>query len=229
MDDHSQPSIVNCDTTSSKNKSIYDAWAAKYENDIREWGYVLPEVVAKTLREQMQPLLDCNPQNGHRLRILDAGAGDGLSGVALRTAGFDRASTHLAGNDISPGMLEIAEGRRCYDDTELVDLNECPLLPYATDEFDAVTCTGTMTYINPKSGILEEFVRITRPGGYICYTNRTDKLDDWRGAESELERNGSWRKVAEPIGPIPYLPLNKEYGKDVEVVIFLYQVLESST
>ena len=67
---------------------------------------------------------------------------------------------------------------------------------------------GTMTYINPDSGLLEEFMRIARHGGLICYTNRTDKLADWKETELDLEMKGYWSKERE-IGPLPYLPLNR--------------------
>lgn len=164
----------------------------------------------------------CNPQE--KTRILDAGAGDGLSGLALRGAGFDEASTYIVGADVSPKMLEIAKDRGCYNETHTVDLNKP--LPYATDSFDCVACVGTLTYVDPQSGALEEFVRITRPGGLIIYTNRTDKLDDWIGIEEHLDSTGRWYAECDPIGPVPYLPKNKEYGRDVEAVIMLYRVLD---
>lgn len=158
------------------------------------------------------------------IKVLDSGAGDGLSGVALREAGFDTGSTFISANDISRGMLDIAKERKCYDEIKVVDLNKFPL-PYGEDEFDALTLTGAMTYVDPKSRMLEEFVRITKPGGLICYTNRTDKLGGWVKTEQTLEADGSWLKLEE-VGPISYLPLNYEYGKSIEVVIRLYQVCD---
>ena len=137
MDSYSNPSIVNCDTSSTKNARIYDAWAQNYAQDIRDWGYTLPEVVAQELHQCVKAELHKNS----KIRVLDAGAGDGLSGVALREAGFDESSAYISGNDISSAMLDIAKERKCYDDVKLVDLNKAPL-PYKTDEFDVVTCTG---------------------------------------------------------------------------------------
>ena len=133
---------------------------------------------------------------------------------------------YIAGNDISPRMLDIAKDRGCYDEIMLVDMNEKPL-PYDDNSFDFVTCIGTITYINPESGLLDEFVRITRPGGIVAYTNRTDKLDKWKKSELELERQGNWL-LEQKIGPIPYLPQNKEYCRDIEVVILIYRVLMKS-
>jgi len=81
-----------------------------------------------------------------------------------------------------------------------------------------------MTYVDPASKTLEEFVRVTKSGGYICYTNRTDKLKNWEAKEKSLEDEGKWKLVA-TIGPVPYLPDNPEYGSKVQVFLFLYQVL----
>ena len=93
----------------------------------------------------------------------------------------------------------------------------------STDEFDLVTCTSTMAYVDPRSGLLDKFVCIPQPDGLICYTNRTDKLDQWKEAELDLERKGTWCREG-LIGPPPYLPLNNEYGQEIEVVVFLYRV-----
>jgi predicted TPR repeat methyltransferase len=98
----SKPSIVNCGTESSKNKSLYDAWASNYEKDIRSYGYTLPEKVAKLLNEFMHEELKTQSCSDFpSIKVLDSGAGDGLSGMALRKYGF--ALSHISGNDISPG------------------------------------------------------------------------------------------------------------------------------
>ena len=61
-----------------------------------------------------------------------------------------------------------------------------------------------MTYVDPKSGILEEFARIVKVGGFVCYTNRTDKLEGWNEAEREAIKKGLWLLEYEGE-PIPYL------------------------
>ena len=99
---------------------------------------------------------------------------------------------------------------------------KCPL-PYSTDEFDSV-CFSTLLYVEPKPGLLEEYVRITRPGGLICCSICTDNLDEWEDAKIDLDRKLSWRLADEPYGPFPYLPPNQEYGDAIQVVVLLYEV-----
>jgi ubiquinone/menaquinone biosynthesis C-methylase UbiE len=66
-------------------------------------------------------------------------------------------------------VLELAKTRKCYEKVHVVDMNQLPL-PYPDDSFDAVTCVGTVTYLEPA--VLGKFVRITRSGrGLVCYTN----------------------------------------------------------
>lgn len=201
------PSIVGMGTDPKENLKVYDEWASRYEKDIRSWGYELPERVAKALPSHLSTAspADC--------KVLDAGAGDGLSGIALKEQGF----LHIEANDLSPNMLQIAKTRNCYEKLRVVDMKQVPL-PYPDDSFDVVTCVGTVTYLDPT--VLAEFVRITRTGGLVIYTNRTDKLDKWKEAE-DLQQQ--W-KVVHISDPIPYLPGNAEYGDKVQVTIRLFRV-----
>lgn len=211
----SQPSIVGLGTNSEENRSVYEGWAKNYENDVRKWGYNLPERAADLFREH---LCDATT-SGH---ILDAGAGDGLSGVALRKAGLDSTNFTISGVDYSAAMLKIAEERKCYDKVEVVDLQKP--LSYETNTFDAIFCIGTLTHLDPKAETLREFVRVTKPGGLVFYSNRTDKLGAFIHEEKRLEDEGKWEEVAK-VGPIPYLPNNPDYADKVLVILFIYRVL----
>lgn len=208
------PSIVGMGTSSVESRKVYDSWASNYEKDIRGWGYALPELCASLVKEHLS-----SPNGSH---ILDAGAGDGLSGVALREAGLADGAVTITAIDISAKMLNIAGKRKCYNKTRVVDLNQT--LPFDSKTFDAVECVGTMTYVDPKAGTLQEFVRVTKPGGIICYSNRTDKLKAFAGEEKRLEEEGKWKEIVK-LAPIPYLPNNPEYSDKVQAVIYVYRVL----
>ena len=114
-------------------------------------------------------------------------------------------------------MLEIAKTRKCYEKLRVVDMNQLPL-PYQDDLFDVVTCVGTVTYLEPA--VLGEFVRITRSGGLVCYTNRTDKVEAWKEAEASQQH---W-KVVDISDPLPYLPGNVDFADKVLVTIRLFRV-----
>ena len=231
--------LVGMSTNADDSRNVYNAWAQKYQADVEAWGYDLPNKVAALLAQQI--LLPGASDN--RLQILDAGCGDGLSGVALRQAGFTAANCVLMGADVSLKMLEVARDRPedGYDSLVVLDLNQTPFPKTTTatkpgeiadaldaslyGSLDVISCVGTMTYVNPTV-CLTEFLQWIRPGGYICYTNRTDKLEAFAAEERRLEEAGLW-KLVHKVGPLPYLPNHPDFGTDVEVVIFLYQKVEN--
>ncbi|CAB9509785.1 Demethylmenaquinone methyltransferase [Seminavis robusta] len=195
-------------------RQVYNAWAQNYQKDVEQWGYQMPTQVATLLARHM---------NASCPKILDAGAGDGLSGVALR-ASFPEC--HLIGADLSPDMLQVARQRGCYDHLHELDLNQTPFMVDLSEDgsYDAIACVGTMTYVDPTKGTLAEFCRLVKPGGYICYTNRTDKLEPFQSVEHQLLVQRVW-KLVEQQGPMPYLPNHPDFGDNIQVVIFLYQKL----
>ncbi len=101
-----------------------------------------------------------NPQQGER--ILDLAAGTGTSSVSLSKSG-----AHVVAADFSPGMIEV--GRRKHGDNFLIEFVEADAtkLPFADNEFDAVTMSfGLRNVIEPKKALAELF-RVTKPGGRI--------------------------------------------------------------
>lgn len=212
-------------------RGTYDRWADGYRADIQDWGYNMPAKCAELVHRHHYYCSaadrrgDSNgvqrPHHRDSLRLLDVGAGDGLMGEALRQFGFD--GDYMIGADISP---EILRRSSCYDETVVVDLNRQPncLGRFSDHSIDILTCIGTLTYVDPAGGAaLREFLRVVKPGGLVCYTYRTDKVDRWKPHEDRLEEEKKW-KLVERSGPHPYLPGNPEFGTDVQVVICIYRV-----
>jgi SAM-dependent methyltransferase len=106
------------------------------------------------------------PAHGH---ILDVGAGTGLLGVELAQAGFSR----LDALDLSPRMLDEARRKRVYGDLREGRLGD--ELDYDTGAFDGVIASGVLTTGHAPAASLDELVRITRRGGHIIFTLRSDE------------------------------------------------------
>ena len=123
-------------------------------------------------------------------RILDAGAGTGLLGVALVELGY----TRLDAFDLSPAMLAEAEPKRVYG--RLVEARLGDPLPFATAAYDAIVACGVLTTGHAPAACLDELVRITSRGGYVIFTLRSD-LPPSGFAEkiAELDGAGSWELV----------------------------------
>jgi demethylmenaquinone methyltransferase/2-methoxy-6-polyprenyl-1,4-benzoquinol methylase len=92
-------------------------------------------------------------------RVLDLGAGTGVSTVDLARSG-----AYAVGSDISLGMLGV--GRRHRPHVPLV-AGDAMALPFADESFDAVTISFALRNISDTPGALREMARVTRPGGRL--------------------------------------------------------------
>jgi demethylmenaquinone methyltransferase / 2-methoxy-6-polyprenyl-1,4-benzoquinol methylase len=92
-------------------------------------------------------------------RVLDLGAGTGVSTVDLAKSG-----AYAVGSDISLGMLGV--GRRVRPHVPLV-AGDAMALPFADATFDAVTISFALRNISDTPGALREMARVTKPGGRL--------------------------------------------------------------
>ena len=153
----------------------YDLWASQYDEDLGDFdSYLAPR---KTAEAAVEFLAKTD-------RILDAGAGTGLSGMALKAVAFD----NIVATDYSAGMLKIAGRKGIYRDLVQADLGTGT--PFADDAFDALISTGTTSQIPATS--LAEFARLVRPGGRILFTVWVEAYVErgFADIQSELEARG---------------------------------------
>ncbi|WP_440995173.1 class I SAM-dependent DNA methyltransferase [Arhodomonas sp. SL1] len=192
-------------------RAYYDQWAESYDKTLQSWDYQAPKQAASMLR----PLIP------GEATMFDAGCGTGLSGQALRDAGY---SGRIDGSDLSPESVELARKREIYDTVEVIDLDRHPL-PVASDLYDATLSIGVLTYIQDLTGLLSEFCRVTRPGGYVLFTHRDDLVaeQDFFTLTEDLVEKGLWEKV-EVTDPQPYLPGHPDYADDIGIIYFLFRV-----
>ncbi|WP_027183252.1 class I SAM-dependent DNA methyltransferase [Desulfovibrio inopinatus] len=158
----------------------YDKWACDYDRDtLHGMGYVGPALACKVLDSYLE-----SPKS----RVLDAGCGTGLVGEKLAEMGYDR----LEALDYCDSMLEQAKAKDVYGHLVQGDMNES--LKFADNSYDATICVGTFTYAHVGPHAFEEFIRITKPNGYICFTVRDGAYQeyDYRSKMVELESNGTW-------------------------------------
>lgn len=87
--------------TADETRELYDDWSASYEAEVAENGYATPGRCAEALAQFM---------SNKSAPVLDFGCGTGLSGLALKLAGF----TTIDGVDLSADMLAQAESKSVY-------------------------------------------------------------------------------------------------------------------
>ncbi len=169
----------------------YDQWAAEYDRDLDEdFAWNAPDNGARVLASLVPA--DSN--------VLDAGAGTGLAGERLAVAGF----SNMAAMDISQGMLDVAKEKNVYSSFHQMVMGET--LGFETDEFDAVISIGVFTLGHAPIDSFDELVRVTKPGGYIVFSLRTDMVNDgYQDYFSKLEAAGQWKlaQVTDPFQPMP--------------------------
>jgi MFS family permease len=162
-------------------RAEYDRIASAYDDALLDdMGYRSPGAVTAVARRLLPA----------HARILDAGSGTGLLGVALSEAGF----TRLDGLDLSPRMLIEAARKGVYGELREGRLGED--LDYETGTYEGVVSAGVLTIGHAPAVSLEELVRITRRGGHVIFTLRSDRMPPgFEDKIAELERASRWKLV----------------------------------
>ena len=162
----------------------YDDWTknAQFNQDMVDWKYAAPSNAAKLLHKH-SPNKD--------IQILDAGCGSGLVGMELAKNGY----INITGADFSQSMMDLIP-KNIYKSLKLIDLNEN--LFFKKNSFDAIICVGTFTYGHVKAHALDEFLRITKNNGLICFTVNEGIYGKYKFDKKiiELSKNNSWKILA---------------------------------
>jgi demethylmenaquinone methyltransferase/2-methoxy-6-polyprenyl-1,4-benzoquinol methylase len=99
-------------------------------------------------------------------RVLDVATGTGLVATALARSGCE-----VVAVDQSEPMLDVARARlaRARELTQRVRFvtGEAERLPFEDGEFDALTFTYLLRYVDDRGATLRELARVVKPGGRI--------------------------------------------------------------
>jgi demethylmenaquinone methyltransferase / 2-methoxy-6-polyprenyl-1,4-benzoquinol methylase len=100
-----------------------------------------------------------DPRPGQR--ILDVASGTGMVAFALA----ERAGCEVVGLDQSPAMLGVARSRA--DGRVSFVQGEAEHLPFSDSEFDALSFTYLLRYVDDPAATMRELARVVKPGGRI--------------------------------------------------------------
>ncbi len=97
-------------------------------------------------------------------------------------------------------------------------------LPFPNGAFDAAICVGVLSYIS-GDGLFRELCRVTRRGGVVLLSHRTDLIEARSFGEvlRRLEDDGLW-SVLFQSAPLPYLPKHPDFADKIQVGYFVLGV-----
>ena len=194
--------------TTDEVMKYYDEWGDKdkYNKDMVDWNYTGPKETSETFNKH---------QENKDILIFDAGCGTGLVGQELKKYGFK----YFHGADLSQTLLDTVP-KNLYQKLTKVDLNQP--IDTKSNSYDSVMCVGTFTFGHVKPNALDEFVRITKPGGLICFTINEGIYEEY-GFDKKIKTltvNNNWKEVE-------FFKSNYIASKDVNAWLGLYRVTKN--
>jgi len=193
--------------TTDEVMEFYDEWGDKdkYNKDMIDWDYTGPKETVNTFKKYTE---------NKDILIFDAGCGTGLVGKELKKFGYN----NFHGADLSQTLLDSIP-KSLYKKLNRIDLNQT--IKTEDDFYDAVMCVGTFTYAHVKPNALDEFVRIIKNKGLICFTINEGIYQEYGFDKKieELEIKNKWKKIEF---------FKSEYiaSKDVNAWLGLYEVIK---
>ena len=160
-------------------ETVFDSYAGSFDASLEKLHYHAPELVARAVRDMFGP-------PAARIAVVDAGCGTGLCAPLLRPW-----ASHLAGCDLSVGMLQRAEQRGGYDVLHKAELTH--YLHTQPGRFDLVASADTLCYFGDLHEVLAAAARALRPGGGVVFT--VEAMDGGRD-DFRLEGSGRYRHAA---------------------------------
>ena len=191
--------------TTDEVMKYYDEWGEKdkYNKDMVEWNYTGPQETVDVFRRYTE---------NKEMLIFDAGCGTGLVGLQLKKFGFK----YFHGADLSQKLLDTVP-KQLYQKLIKVDLNKP--IDVKDNFYDAIMCVGTFTFGHVKPQALDEFVRVTKKNGLICFTINEGIYKDY-GFDKKIEnlkQDNKWEELE-------FFKSDYIASKDVNAWLGLYRV-----
>ena len=191
--------------TTDEVMKYYDEWGEKdkYNKDMVEWNYTGPQETVDVFRKYTE---------NKEMLIFDAGCGTGLVGLQLKKHGFK----YFHGADLSQKLLDTVP-KQLYQKLIKVDLNNP--IDVKDNFYDATMCVGTFTFGHVKPQALDEFVRVTKKTGLICFTINEGIYKEY-GFDKKIENLKQDNKWDE----LEFFKSDYIASKDVNAWLGLYRV-----
>ncbi|WP_370324358.1 class I SAM-dependent methyltransferase [Euzebya sp.] len=144
-----------------------------YDSRVGQWQTIYSgqtfhdHVIQRRMQRCLEAIDQVGPVGDAPGRALDVGCGAGQMALEVRRRGYE-----VSAVDLSEGMVEAT--RQTFAEAgETADIRTADMraLPYDADTFDWVTGLGAIEYLTDPGEAVEEFARVTRPGGHVVVTS----------------------------------------------------------
>jgi demethylmenaquinone methyltransferase / 2-methoxy-6-polyprenyl-1,4-benzoquinol methylase len=179
--------------------TMFDDVAGRYDvtNDVLSLGH------DRLWRRAVTRAVDAQPGE----RVLDIAAGTGTSSEPFAADGVQ-----VVPADFSLGMLRVGNRRRPDLGFTAADAMR---LPFADDSFDAVTMSFGLRNVASVDTALEEFLRVTRPGGRLVVCEFSQPV------------NRAFRKVYAEYLMAALPPLARRVSSNPESYVYLAESIQA--
>ncbi|MDO8391642.1 MAG: methyltransferase domain-containing protein [Actinomycetota bacterium] len=140
-------------------RRLFDMYAPQFDHHLALLDYRAPRLVA----DRLAVLLAARSPAAAATDLADLGCGTGQVGELVRDL-----TKRLAGVDLSPGMLQKADERGCYDELLAGDLVE--FLTARPGMFDVLVSADTLNYLGELQPALSAARAALRTGGVVLFT-----------------------------------------------------------
>lgn len=163
------------------------------------------------------------------LRVLDVGTGAGRLALLVAEDG----ASEVVGVDVSPAMLEMAEYFRLSTPSPAAHrvsfrLAAAHRMPFRNESFDAIICRLVLHHSHKPDRILQELLRLLKPGGIFVFADLLGPDDPVKRATQntiEARRNPS-HVVAQSVEQYRKLLISVGFTIEAESVAIFEQDLE---
>jgi len=179
----------------AETQALYRDWAESYDADLTNGGYASPARCAEALAEFAQD---------RTVPVLDIGCGTGLSGEALRAAGF----TAVDGTDVCPEMQKKAAQKGIY--RALLPTGPNVLPDVAPGAYAHAVAVGVFSPGHAEATLIDAVIGMLPSGGLFVFTLNDHALADpaYIGRVREMADAGGAELLLRERGPhIPSLDL----------------------
>jgi predicted TPR repeat methyltransferase len=135
---------------------LFERAAPDFDTVLASLGYQTPQLVFESAGAVLDP-------GAVALDVLDLGCGTGLCGGWFRPI-----ARRIVGVDLSPGMLERARARGCYD--ELVCDELTAYVRRCEERFDLITAADVFCYFGDLTAVFAATAALLRPGGRFIFS-----------------------------------------------------------